>query len=195
MQPSDSLASFDRGSGSPCQRPTSWGRRLFCRFPRRPTRAPADVPTSEMDHRLSGKPETPEERQGLPGYWAILFIRAVVQHPAGTDPSSPILPLRRSTERPASPSRNYERSATGMTVISRPLTHGPHARVPTHRRPRYRGRRQAHYRLGRARPWPGGIRTRGTANKISWSHRNPPIPIDQQGLVASQLQRPAFGTF
>ena len=43
---------------------------------------------------------------------------------------------------------------------------------------------QAHYRLGRAHPWPGGIRTRWTTNEVSWSHRSPPIPFDQQGLVA-----------
>ena len=30
-------------------------------------------------------------REGLPGCWAILFMRAVVQHPAGLDPSSPQL--------------------------------------------------------------------------------------------------------
>ncbi len=28
---------------------------------------------------------------GLPGYWAILFVRAVMQHPAGLDRSSPLL--------------------------------------------------------------------------------------------------------
>ncbi len=28
---------------------------------------------------------------GLPGYWAVLFMRAVVQHPAGHAPSSPLL--------------------------------------------------------------------------------------------------------
>ncbi|MDJ0870024.1 MAG: hypothetical protein QNK03_28295, partial [Myxococcota bacterium] len=38
--------------------------------------------------------------------------------------------------------------------------------------------------LGRAHPWPGGIRTRWTTNEVSWSHRSPPIPFDQQGLVA-----------
>jgi len=37
----DSLAPFDRGFGSPRRRPTSWGRRLFCRQSRRPVRAPA----------------------------------------------------------------------------------------------------------------------------------------------------------
>ncbi len=28
---------------------------------------------------------------GLPGYWAVLFVRAVTQHPAGRDLSSPLL--------------------------------------------------------------------------------------------------------
>ena len=67
MQPSDSLASVGRGFGSPRRRPTSWGRRLFCRLSRRPARAPADAPASETDHRLSVAPVTPEERQGPPG--------------------------------------------------------------------------------------------------------------------------------
>jgi len=58
-----------------------------------------------------------------------------------------------------------------MTSFSRPRTHGPHARVPTLRRSRYRDRRKAHYRLGRAHPWQGGFHTRWTANEISWSHR------------------------
>jgi len=31
------------------------------------------------------------ERQGLPGYGVVLFVRAVVKHPAGPDPSSPLL--------------------------------------------------------------------------------------------------------
>ncbi len=67
MQPSDSLACFGRGFGSPRPRPTSWGRRLFCRLARRPMRAPADAPASEMDYRLSVGPEAPEEKQGPPG--------------------------------------------------------------------------------------------------------------------------------
>ncbi len=28
---------------------------------------------------------------GLPGYWAVLFVRAVMQHPAGCDFSLPLL--------------------------------------------------------------------------------------------------------
>jgi hypothetical protein len=34
----------------------------------------------------------PRKGKGLPGYWAVLFVRAVVQHPAGCAASSP-LPL------------------------------------------------------------------------------------------------------
>jgi len=28
---------------------------------------------------------------GLPGYWAVLFVRAVMQHPAGLDIPLPLL--------------------------------------------------------------------------------------------------------
>ena len=59
---------------------------------RRPARAPADAPVSEMDNRLSVGPDHPWKDKGLPGYEAILFVRAVVQHPAGLAPSLP-LPL------------------------------------------------------------------------------------------------------
>ncbi len=44
-----------------------------------------------MDNRLSVGPDHPWKDKGLPGYEAILFVRAVVQHPAGPDPSSPLL--------------------------------------------------------------------------------------------------------
>ena len=43
--------------------------------------------------------------------------------------------------------------------------------------PRQLSRRTpAHYRLERAHPWPGRFRTCGTANEISWSHRNSSNP-------------------
>jgi hypothetical protein len=43
---------------------------------------------------ITGSPSDrnhPWKDKGLPGYEAILFVRAVVQHPAGPDPSSPLL--------------------------------------------------------------------------------------------------------
>jgi hypothetical protein len=43
------------------------------------------------NHRLSVRPELPRRDLGLPGDWAVLFLRAVLQHPAGLDLSSPRL--------------------------------------------------------------------------------------------------------
>ena len=43
---------------------------------------------------ITGSPlnrNLPRRDKGLPGYWAVLFVRAVVQHPAGYGPSSPLL--------------------------------------------------------------------------------------------------------
>jgi len=51
---------------------------------------------------------------------------------------------------------------------SRPVDpYGPLARVPTHRRARYRVRRKARYRCGRADPSPDGFRTRWTTDTVS----------------------------
>jgi hypothetical protein len=59
----------------------------------------------------------------------------------------------------------------GRLEVSGPQPHGPHACVPTLRRPRGRDRRQAHDRRGRAHPWPDGFRTRWTTDEVSRSHR------------------------
>ena len=43
---------------------------------------------------MTGSPSDrnlPRKDKDLPGYWAVLFVRAVVQHPAGYEPSSPLL--------------------------------------------------------------------------------------------------------
>ena len=43
---------------------------------------------------MTGSPSDrnlPRKDKDLPGYWAVLFMRAVMQHPAGHDPSSPLL--------------------------------------------------------------------------------------------------------
>ncbi len=87
MQPSDFLAPFGRGFGSPRRRPTSMPGLVLCR-PRMP------LPTrgaSETDHRLSARPGCSRRGEDLPGYWAVLFVRAMVKHPAGYDPSLPLL--------------------------------------------------------------------------------------------------------
>ncbi len=66
--------------------------------------------------------------------------------------------------------------------------------MPTLRRPRYRDRRQAGYRLGRvlgdciSSPWPDGIFTRWMTNEVSWSHRNPSNP--NRPAVPGRTDRP-----
>ena len=43
---------------------------------------------------ITGSPQDrklPRRDKGPPGYWAVLFVRAVVEDPAGYDPSSPLL--------------------------------------------------------------------------------------------------------
>ncbi len=55
-------------------------------------RAPADALASEMTK--TGSPShryLPRRDRGLPGYWAVLFVHAVVQHPAGLVLASPLL--------------------------------------------------------------------------------------------------------
>src|SRR5206468_8185648 len=48
--------------------------------------------------------------EGLPGYWTVLFVRAMVEHPAGYDPL-----LAHDTERPLSPSSNSAPWASGKS--------------------------------------------------------------------------------
>ncbi len=80
--------------------------------------------------------------------------------------------------------RDYDPLGTRHILRFEADTHGPHARVPTLHRPRHHERRKAHYRLGRAHPWPGGICTRWTTNEVSWGHRILPFLFDQPCLVA-----------
>jgi hypothetical protein len=50
--------------------------------------------THQLWRWITGSPsdrKLPRRGKGLPGYWAVLFVRAVVQHPAGYGPSSPLL--------------------------------------------------------------------------------------------------------
>ncbi len=57
----------------------------------RPRRLLRTRSASETGHRLSAKPDCSRRGEDLPGYWAVLFVRAVVQHPAGFTLSSPLL--------------------------------------------------------------------------------------------------------
>ena len=84
--------------------------------------------------------------------------------PPETFPSSPNR-LRREV---LLPSGKTGPSASGKTQVSGPRSHGPHIRIPALRSPCFQERRKACYRLGRAHPWPGGIRTRWTIDEVSW---------------------------
>ena len=117
--------------------------------------------TGSPHHRLLSR-----RSEGLPGSWAVLFLRAVDEHPAGYDLPSP--DLRRGRRR-LQVIQHFGHPGWHRFRGRKP--HGPHARVPTLRRSRCRDRRQARYRLGRAHPWPDGLRTRWTTNEVSWSHR------------------------
>ena len=106
MRPSDSLAPFGRGSGLPL--PAAYPDVGACSSP--PARAPTNTlcvgdgsPALRITGLLSGRDE------GLPGYWVVLFVRAVVLHPAGYDPL-----LAHRTERSSSPSDFRASWASGM---------------------------------------------------------------------------------
>jgi len=185
MQPSDSLASFSRGFGSPRQRPTSWGKRLFCRLSRRPTRAPADASASEIDHRLSVQPENSRgearaSRVTGPSSSCVPWCNT----PPDTTPPRPYFSSRRSTEKPPSPSRKTERSTSRDDIVFE-ATYPRPTRSRTYASP-----------ISLPRPSQGSLPARAgspLAGRVSHpldSKRNfmessyPPIPIDQQSLVA-----------
>ena len=161
--PPSAAASVPLASGLPrC-------RSLFCAAPRMPLRTRS---ASETGHRLSATPGSFEERRGPPR-----FLGRPLRARRGRTPRR-IRPFLAPTPLRGDPRKGRRR----LQVIQNPghpewhsfrgrIPHGSHARVPTLRRPRCRGRRKARYRLGRAHPWPGGFRTRWTTNEVSWSHR------------------------
>jgi hypothetical protein len=63
---------------------------------------------------FSVAPDLVEENEGLPGAWAVLFLRAVVQDPAGCETL-----LAHLTERSPSPSGITNPSAPGISNFSR----------------------------------------------------------------------------
>lgn len=69
------------------------------------------------------------------------FVRAMAIHPAGHGASSPFLGDTAAAFEVHNPLGTRDERCFEAGV------HGPHARVPTLRRCRYRHRRKAHYRL------------------------------------------------
>src|SRR5262249_10266008 len=91
-------APFSHRSGSPCVWPTSLRALVLCLRGRRHVR-PARV---VRRRRVTGSPphrSVSRRGEGLPGYGAVLFVRAMVAHPAGYGPL-----LAHPTEKPLLPS-------------------------------------------------------------------------------------------
>jgi hypothetical protein len=83
MQPSDSLVPISRRSSHPS--PTAYLGAGACSSPH--ARAPASVPSvgdGSPALRITGF--SPRRDKGLPGSWAVLFVCAVVEDPAGCRP-------------------------------------------------------------------------------------------------------------
>jgi len=130
---------------------------------------------------FSVAPGPVEENEGLPGAWAVLFLRAVVQDPAGCESL-----LAHLTERSPSPSGITTPSAPGISCVSRliPTAHTLAylrftARVTTNGARLTTG--SGGLTLGRAGFAPAGRQTKfhgGIASSLSsstslaWSHRN-----------------------
>ena len=91
-------ASFGHGSGSPGRWPPSLRALVLCLYGRRHVRPPRVV----RRRRVTGSPyrrSVSRRGEGLPGSGAVLFVRAMVEHPAGY-----VSLLAHHTEKPLLPS-------------------------------------------------------------------------------------------
>ena len=161
----------------PRQRPTSVRR--SCSSP--PHRCPPPTgatPETFLPRLPASRLSTRGKNEGIPGAWAILFVRAVVYDPARCDHPSPVLgevavAFRRvntlGTRKHVSFVATYPRPTRSRAYASpNPLPSPAQGSLPA----------------GRAHPSPGGFRTRWMTNKVSWGHRILHSPLDQPCLVA-----------
>ena len=177
MQPSDSLAPFGRRSGLPSPTTYLGTQDLFF------TATPVPTPTRATSETLL--PRLPVRRLSSQGETRVSQVPG---------PSSSCVPWSKTPPGATAPRPLSVRSPSssgvaipwtpGNLLISWLFPLGPHARVPTHRRIRYRLRRKARYRPGRAHPWPGGFRTRWMTNKGFMESSHTPFLLDQPCLVA-----------
>src|SRR5215510_4546698 len=103
-------APFGHGSGSPCQWPPSMRTLVLCLLGRRHVRPQRAV----RRRRVTGSPHNrsvSRRGEGLPGYGAVLFVRAMVEHPAGYGPL-----LAHNTEKPLLPSGKSGPWASGKVI-------------------------------------------------------------------------------
>lgn len=182
MRPSDSLAPIGLGSGSPRLRPTSWkvspSSRVFMCTLKTPS-------PSEIRSRFPVDRHNHEETTGSPRLLG-RPLRTCHGH-LPRRPCRPHRPLAVTVLLPSGPPRPWALPGFPFRWLSH---HGPHARLPTHQRRRYRRRCKAGYRPAGLSSSRAGFAPAGRLFRISRWHRRPPIPTDQHCLVASEGGNP-----
>ena len=147
---------------SPCHSPTSARTLVLCLAAGNPC-----VRRRIARRRfVSGSPHCrsiPRRNVGLPGSWAVLFLRAKVVHPAGCSLPSPTS----LAGRPLLPSGKSAPSASGMVInfvaaVPRPARSRAYASPAALPRPS-----QGSLPVGAVTPSPDGFRTRWTTYRIS----------------------------
>jgi len=149
--------------------------------PLRPTtRALANV--SCVRRRVTGSPQNRDEArrgEGLPGYGAILFVRAMVEHPAGYVPL-----LAHLTERLLWPSGNSAPWASGKMIGFGAATPWP-TRSHAYASPRpFLTPSQGLLPAQAGSPFAGRVSHPLDDTQSFMESLPPPIPFDPQGLVA-----------
>jgi hypothetical protein len=172
-------APVGRSSGSPC-RGLPRCRRLFC-APRRADDTCARKRVVRR-RRVTGAPrhrDWSRRGEGLPGSWAILFVRAMVEHPAGDVPL-----LAQFSQGSLLPSGNSAPWASGKTI-------GFGAAFPWPTRSRAYASPALFRRLsqGSLPTWAGSPLVGRDLHPLDDAQSfmkasPPPIPFDQQSLVA-----------
>src|SRR4029453_14046505 len=163
-QSSDSLVPIGRPSGRPLSAAGLGAGAWFCAWNGRPRGHP---PHAARRSLVTGSPRPrvhPRRNEGLPGAWAVLFVRAVADPPAGSGPPLPLrgaapeafglfdaLGTRNGLFVAASPRPTRSRAYASPVALPPPAP----GSLPT--------------RAGSPRS--GGFRTRRTTYEVSPSHR------------------------
>src|SRR5262245_52229623 len=178
MQPSDSLPPLATvlvpltGSRPRCGR-------LFCAYEADDTCARQRV---VRRRRVTGSPpdrHVSRRGEGLPGSWTVLFVRAMVEHPAGYVPL-----LAHLTQRSLLPSENPASWASGKSrgfgaAAPRPTRSHAYASPIPLRRPS-----QGVLPARAGSPLTGRVLHPLDDEQSFMKASHPPIPFDQQSLVA-----------
>jgi hypothetical protein len=189
IRPSDSLSFFGRRSGLPSLHGPPLVGDFFCAVPS-PVVPAGRVPCGarRVGALLSGAPYPSFQwkGEGLPGYWVVPLLRAVVRDPAGcSDDLAHIDAVGAAAFEPK------EAIGSRNVAISGLYSHGPSARVPTHRRGCHQPRRKTRFRpaglsfdrsglspAGRLTEFPGLPHGHSFPTSIAWSHPIASVPAE-----------------